>query len=169
MTLSETHCSVAFSPQSKLLWGLPWWPSVKDSTFPLQGAWVLSSLFRELRSYKPQILWHSPHPSKKKAAMDQVWRLLGLPRWRTGKESACQCRRDWFKPGLGRSLWKRKWQLTPVFLPGKLHGQGSLWTTVHGVSESEWWRLSTRTCARTHTMFMSVYTHIYIWIKTHLS
>ena len=44
MTLSETHCSVAFSPLSKLLWGLPWWPSVKDSSFPLQGARVLSSL-----------------------------------------------------------------------------------------------------------------------------
>ena len=22
--------------------------------------------------------------------------------------------------------WRRKWQITPVFLPGELHGQGSL-------------------------------------------
>ena len=29
-------------------------------------------------------------------------------------------------PGLGRSPWRRKWQLTPVFLPGKSHGQRSL-------------------------------------------
>ena len=28
-------------------------------------------------------------------------------------------------PGLERS-WIRKWQPTPVFLPGKFHGQGSL-------------------------------------------
>ena len=29
-------------------------------------------------------------------------------------------------PGLGRSPWSRKWQPTPVFLPGKSHGQRSL-------------------------------------------
>ena len=26
-------------------------------------------------------------------------------------------------PGLGRFSWRRKWQPTPVFLPGKFHGQ----------------------------------------------
>ena len=29
-------------------------------------------------------------------------------------------------PGLGRFPWSGKWQLTPVFLPGKLQGQRSL-------------------------------------------
>ena len=30
-------------------------------------------------------------------------------------------------PSLGREdLWRRKWQPTPVFLPGELHGQRSL-------------------------------------------
>ena len=29
-------------------------------------------------------------------------------------------------PGLGRSPWRRKWQSTPVFLPGEFHGQRSL-------------------------------------------
>ena len=29
-------------------------------------------------------------------------------------------------PELGRSPWRRKWQLTPVFLPGEFHGQRSL-------------------------------------------
>ena len=28
--------------------------------------------------------------------------------------------------GLGRSHWRRKWQPTPVVLPGELHGQRSL-------------------------------------------
>ena len=27
---------------------------------------------------------------------------------------------------LGRFPWRRKWQPTPVFLPGKFHGQRSL-------------------------------------------
>ena len=31
----------------------------------------------------------------------------------------------------------RKWQPTPVFLPGKSHGQRSQQTTVHGVTESD--------------------------------
>ena len=30
-------------------------------------------------------------------------------------------------PGLGRKIsWRRKWQPTPVFLPGEFHGQRSL-------------------------------------------
>ena len=29
-------------------------------------------------------------------------------------------------PGFGKMLWSRKWQLTPIFLPGKSHGQRSL-------------------------------------------
>ena len=29
-------------------------------------------------------------------------------------------------PGLGRSPWRRKWQPTPIFLPGESHGKRSL-------------------------------------------
>jgi len=29
-------------------------------------------------------------------------------------------------PGSGRFPWRRKWQPTPVFLPGRYHGQRSL-------------------------------------------
>ena len=53
----------------------------------------------------------------------EVWRL---PRWLSGKESACQCRRCGFYPWVGKIAWSRKWQPTPVFLSGKLHGQRSL-------------------------------------------
>ena len=31
-----------------------------------------------------------------------------------------------FDPWVGKSPWRRKWQPTPVFLPGKSHGQRSL-------------------------------------------
>ena len=53
----------------------------------------------------------------------------GLPRWLSGKESACQCRRcrrHGFDPWVGKIPWRRAWQTTPVFLPGKFHGQRSL-------------------------------------------
>ena len=46
-----------------------------------------------------------------------------------GKESACQgrrCKRLGFDPWVGKIPWSRKWQLTPVLLPGKSHGQRSL-------------------------------------------
>ena len=42
------------------------------------------------------------------------------------KKSACQCRRCRFDPWMGKIPWRRKWQPTPVFLPGKSHGQRSL-------------------------------------------
>ena len=31
-----------------------------------------------------------------------------------------------FNPWIGKICWRRKWQPTPVFLPGKSHGQKSL-------------------------------------------
>ena len=38
--------------------------------------------------------------------------------------------------------WRRKWQPTPVFLPGESHGQRSWWATTHGVNKesdtTEW-------------------------------
>ena len=49
-----------------------------------------------------------------------------LPRWLSGKEPACQCRRCGFNPWVGKIPWKRKWQPTPVFLPGEFHGQRNL-------------------------------------------
>ena len=42
------------------------------------------------------------------------------------KLPACQCRRHGFDPWVGKIHWRRKWQTTPVFLPGKFHGQSSL-------------------------------------------
>ena len=54
----------------------------------------------------------------------------GLPRWLSGKESTCRCRRckrSWF----GQIPWRRKWQPTPVFLSGK-----SPWTEDPGGQQS---------------------------------
>ena len=49
-----------------------------------------------------------------------------LPKWLNGKESAHQCRRHRFYPWVRKIPWRRKWQSTPVFLPGKSHPQGRL-------------------------------------------
>ena len=42
------------------------------------------------------------------------------------KESTCNAGDPGLIPGLGRSPGEGKWQLTPVFMPGKSHGLGSL-------------------------------------------
>ena len=59
------------------------------------------------------------------ALLHPIVLLTGLPWWLSGKESACQCR----KPGFDLWVWKitvGKEMATPVFLPGKSHGQRSL-------------------------------------------
>ena len=59
--------------------------------------------------------------------------ILQLSSWLrrrlSGKESTCQCRRlrrHEFDPWVRKIPWRRKWQPSPVFLPGKSHGQRSL-------------------------------------------
>ena len=45
------------------------------------------------------------------------------------KKPTCQYRRHRrgrFDPWVGKIPWRRKWQLTPIFLPGESHGQKSL-------------------------------------------
>ena len=75
--------------------------------------------------------------------------LIGFkPRWHSGKESVCQCRshrRLEFKPWVGKIPWRRKWQSTPVFLPGESHGQRSL------VGYSPWGCKESDTIEHTHT------------------
>ena len=49
--------------------------------------------------------------------------------WLSGKKPTCQCRRHkshGFDPCVRKVPWRRKWQPTPVFLPGESHGQRSL-------------------------------------------
>ena len=55
--------------------------------------------------------------------------LMGFPGGTSGKESTCQCRRHKrceFNLWVRRIPWRRAWQPTPVFLPGKPHEQRSL-------------------------------------------
>ena len=40
-------------------------------------------------------------------------------------------------------MWRRKWQPTPVILPGKSVDRGAWWATVHGVSKVQTWLRTT--------------------------
>ena len=55
--------------------------------------------------------------------------MCGFPGGTSGKESSCQCRRCKrysFNPWIGKIRWRRKWQLTSLFLTGKFHGHRNL-------------------------------------------
>ena len=51
------------------------------------------------------------------------WRNIGVSQV---TESTCQCRRCGLNTWVGKSPWRRKWQPTPVILPGQSRGQRSL-------------------------------------------
>ena len=67
----------------------------------------------------------------------------------SGSASTCQCsrlKRHGFNFCMGKVPWRRKWQPTPVFLPGKSHGRRRLmgyspWGRKESVTE----RLGTHT------------------------
>ena len=79
--------------------------------------------------------------------------------------------RCWFNPWVGKIPWRRKWQPTPVFLPGKSRGQRSL------VGYSAWdcrvrhdWAQAgthaythTHTHTRTHTHALCPWRTVFTW------
>ena len=67
----------------------------------------------------------------------------------SGKEYSCQCRRPGFGPWVRKILWSRKWQPTPVFIPGEFHGQRSL------AGYSPWGRKESHTSKHTRTELRS--------------
>ena len=79
-----------------------------------RGAW--RATFHRVAKSWTRLKWLSMH-------------TRGFPAGTVGKESTCQCRRQkrqGFDSWVGKIPWRRKWQSTPVFLPGKFSGQRNL-------------------------------------------
>ena len=55
-----------------------------------------------------------------------IIRQLGFPGGSVVKNPPASAGDSGSIPGSGRSPWRRKWQLTPVFLPGESNGQRNL-------------------------------------------
>ena len=58
--------------------------------------------------------------------------------WWAAVQGSLRVGHDW---GTSLSLftfmhWRRKWQPTPVFLPGESQGQGAWWAAIYGVAQS---------------------------------
>ena len=54
-----------------------------------------------------------------------TYTYIFFPGGSDGKASALQGGRPRFDPWVGKILWRRKWQATPVLLPEKSHGRRS--------------------------------------------
>ena len=82
------------------------------------------------------------------------WRCLS---WKPLNQGSVMMRG--FDPWVRKIPWRRKWQLTAVFLPGKSHGQRSLAAAVHKIQLSEWahtlWPCSLHRAATTHVPAMA--------------
>ena len=52
--------------------------------------------------------------------------IVGSPGGPVLKNICLQCKKPGFDPWVGKIPWRRAWQPTPIFLPGKSHGQRSL-------------------------------------------
>ena len=75
--------------------------------------------------------------------MDREAWLLGFPGGT--KNHPCQCRRRkryGFDLWVGKISWRRTWQLTPVFLPGEFHRQGTWQATVRILLSNLAWAAS---------------------------
>ena len=76
------------------------------------------------------------------------------------KKAACQCRRHktcGFNLWVRKIPWRRKWQLTLIFLPGKSHEQRSL------VSYGPW---SCKELDTTEWMSAHTHTHTHVTLNT---
>ena len=83
--------------------------------------------------------------------------------WLSGKESACRCKRYRFDPWVGKIPWRRKWQPTPVFLPGKSHGQRSLLGySPMGLQRSQAW-LSNLTTTTYTSLFIYLFNILFLY------
>ena len=69
-----------------------------------------------------------------------------LPRHHQEKEPDCQWKRLRFDPQIRKIPWRRAWKSTPVFLPGKSHGQRSLGYSPQSSTVSDTTKVTQHAC-----------------------
>ena len=83
--------------------------------------------------------------------------IWGFPDGSIGKEPACQFRRHdrcRFDSWVGKIPWRRAWQSTPVFLPGKFMDRGTWWAVVLSVTTLNTTEGTAPTRTNTHTEYI---------------
>ena len=108
-SLSSTAKNIISLISVLIIW---WCPCVESSLGLLERVFAMTSVFSWQNSF-------SLCPAS----------FCDFPDSTSDKEPACQCRRHkrlGFHPWVRKIPWRRKWQPTPIFLPGEFHGQRSL-------------------------------------------
>ena len=106
----------------RIIWRRKWQPTpvFLPGESQGQGSLVGCRLWGRTESDTTQVMQQQQQQPQNLARHVQ---LVGgrkrLPWWLSGKESTCQCRSRGFDPCVGKIPWRRAWQPTPVFLPGK--------------------------------------------------
>ena len=112
-----------------------------------------------VNGHPPIVQWTVNSSSGRKSEKPST---RGFPGGTSGKESTYKCRRrkrHVFDPWVLKISWRRAWQPTPVFLPGKSHGHRSL------VDYSPWGHKESDTIEVTENthIYVRVYIYIYNW------
>ena len=99
---------------------------ILDHRVPQILEWITELLSGDFKFYK----WNEGQfISCSHVSLTHSRHSAGLPRWLSGKEPTCQCRRHkrhMFDPGVRKISWRRKWQPTLVFFLRESHSQRSL-------------------------------------------
>ena len=83
---------------------------------------ILTLVIRSSFKLTHESLWHASYF----VFTSLTFGSQGFPGSSDGKSVCQQCRRPGFDPWVRKIPWRRQWQPTPVFLPGKFHGRRSL-------------------------------------------
>ena len=99
---------------------------------------------------------HSSTLSWKIPWMEEPGRLQSMGSWRVGQDCVTSLSLFTFMH------WRRKWQPTPVFLPGESHGWEAWWAAVYGVTQIWTWlkRLSISSSIQLDEPFTHYATHM---------
>ena len=107
----------------------------------MQETWVRSlgweDLEEDMTIHSSFLAWRIPmdrgawraavhRVAKSQTRLEQLSTHTGFPGGSAIKNLVCQVGDSGSIPKVGKIPWRRKWQPTPVFLPGKSHGQRSL-------------------------------------------
>ena len=118
-------------PVAQKVWGCLWF---SDSCFSNRRTLHLRP--SKYLSYDYEGLYFSACPSTLSSFL-WAWRKMGLPKWLSGKESTCWCRKPGSIPGSGRSPGEGNGKPLRYSCLEKLMDRGAWWATVHGVSKRQ--------------------------------
>ena len=87
--------------------------------YPFQYSWtsLVVQLVKNLTAMWDTWVWGLGWEDSLQEGMANHSSIPGLPWWLRQKRIHLQCRRPGLSPWIGKILWRRAWQSTPVFLP----------------------------------------------------